>query len=157
MPSTLLCVLFAKLNPFDLKAALLARHAQHVVLIHFPIALYLAGTCFDLGARFLARPHLRLAAGWNFLAAALLSLPAAASGLLAWRFALEGQPLRGTLRLHLLFALAVLAGLGLTVWVRKRHSEHDAPVSIPILILEVATSMLVAVTAHLGGFLSGVN
>ena len=30
------------MNPFDLKAALLARHAQHVVLIHFPIALFIA-------------------------------------------------------------------------------------------------------------------
>jgi hypothetical protein len=27
------------LNPFDLKAALLAKRAQQVVLIHFPIAL----------------------------------------------------------------------------------------------------------------------
>ena len=26
-------------NPFDFKTALLAKHAQHVVLIHFPIAL----------------------------------------------------------------------------------------------------------------------
>ena len=30
-------------NPFDIKQALLAKHAQHVVLIHFPIALFLAG------------------------------------------------------------------------------------------------------------------
>ena len=28
-------------NPFDLKTALLAKHAQHVVLIHFPIALFI--------------------------------------------------------------------------------------------------------------------
>ena len=27
-------------NPFDIKQALLAKHAQHVVLIHFPIALF---------------------------------------------------------------------------------------------------------------------
>jgi hypothetical protein len=27
-------------NPFDLKTVLLAKHAQHVVLIHFPIALF---------------------------------------------------------------------------------------------------------------------
>ena len=40
------------LNPFDLKAALLAKHAQQVVLIHFPIALYLSGTLFDFVARF---------------------------------------------------------------------------------------------------------
>ncbi len=26
------------INPFDLKTALLAKHAQHVVLVHFPIA-----------------------------------------------------------------------------------------------------------------------
>jgi len=31
------------LNPFDLKTALLPRHAQHVVLIHFPLALFIAG------------------------------------------------------------------------------------------------------------------
>ena len=31
------------INPFDIKSALLAKHAQHVVLIHFPIALFLRG------------------------------------------------------------------------------------------------------------------
>ena len=31
-----------KVNPFDTKSLLLARHAQHVVLIHFPIALFIA-------------------------------------------------------------------------------------------------------------------
>jgi hypothetical protein len=30
------------MNPFDLKAALLAKHAQHPVIIHFPIALFIA-------------------------------------------------------------------------------------------------------------------
>jgi len=32
--------LAASVNPFDLKAALLARHTQHPVIIHFPIALF---------------------------------------------------------------------------------------------------------------------
>jgi hypothetical protein len=36
------------LNPFDLKTALLAKHAQHVVLIHFPIALFMVSFAFDL-------------------------------------------------------------------------------------------------------------
>ena len=31
------------MNPFDPKAALLAKHAQHVVLVHFPIALFMTG------------------------------------------------------------------------------------------------------------------
>jgi hypothetical protein len=30
-------------NPYDVKTILLAKHAQHVVLIHFPIALFVAG------------------------------------------------------------------------------------------------------------------
>jgi uncharacterized membrane protein len=38
------------LSPFDLKAALLAGHAQHPVLIHFPIALFIASVVFDLVA-----------------------------------------------------------------------------------------------------------
>ena len=36
------------MNPFDLKTALLAKHAQHVVLIHFPIALFMVSFAFDL-------------------------------------------------------------------------------------------------------------
>ena len=38
----------AALNPFDLKNALMAKHAQHVVLVHFPIALCIAGIAFDV-------------------------------------------------------------------------------------------------------------
>ena len=33
-------------SPFDLKTALLAKHAQHVVLIHFPIAPFIAAVAF---------------------------------------------------------------------------------------------------------------
>jgi uncharacterized membrane protein len=36
------------MNPFDPKSVLLAKHAQHVVLIHFPIALFVVGVVFDL-------------------------------------------------------------------------------------------------------------
>ncbi len=34
-------------NPFDLKAALLAGHAQHPVIVHFPIALFIASAVFE--------------------------------------------------------------------------------------------------------------
>jgi len=74
------------LNPFDLKAALLAKHAQHVVLIHFPIALYLSGTLFDLVARVFRKPNFREVAGWNLLFAAVMSIPTAANSRLALGF-----------------------------------------------------------------------
>ena len=38
----------AAANPFDLKAALLAPHAQHPVIVHFPIALFIASAVFEL-------------------------------------------------------------------------------------------------------------
>ena len=34
-------------NPFDIRTVLLASHAQHVVLIHFPIALFIMAVAFD--------------------------------------------------------------------------------------------------------------
>ena len=36
------------MNPFDWRAVLFAKHAQHVALVHFPIALIVAGAAFDL-------------------------------------------------------------------------------------------------------------
>jgi len=38
-------------NPFDLRTVLMAKHAQHVVLIHFPLALFITGVLFDLLSR----------------------------------------------------------------------------------------------------------
>jgi hypothetical protein len=72
------------MHPFDLKTALLAKHAQHLVLIHFPIALFLTGVAFDLCACWLARRSLGDAAYFNFMVATLATLPVVASGLLAW-------------------------------------------------------------------------
>ena len=60
-------------NPFDLKAAIAAKHAQHVVLIHFPIALFIAGVGFDFLAHWTKRQSLAAAAYCNFLSAAVAS------------------------------------------------------------------------------------
>ena len=74
----------------DLKAKLLAKHTQHVVLIHFPIALYHSGTLFDLVARVFRKPNFREVAGGRFLFAAAMSIPTAATGILAWALAFRG-------------------------------------------------------------------
>ena len=146
------------LNPFDPKAALLAKHAQHVVLIHFPVALYLSGTLFDLVARIFRKPNFREVARWNFLVAAVMSIPAAATGIIAWQWALEGQTLKGILRLHLLMGCAVVLGLWLTVWLRSRSGPHAKALnSVTLVATELIVCLVVGLTAHLGGFLSGIN
>ena len=78
------------MNPFDPKTLLLARHAQHVVLIHFPIALFLTGVCFDLVARWTKQRNVEEAAYCNLLVAAVSTNPVVATGILAWRFQLKG-------------------------------------------------------------------
>src|SRR5271168_382068 len=146
------------MNPFDLKTALLAKHAQHVVLIHFPIALFIAGAAFDFAAQWTKRQALAAAAYYNFAAAAVMAIPVLATGFLAWQFALEGQHLKGTLLMHLLLGCSSSLFIWLVWWihfrVRRREGISLPGYRLPIEALGVA---LVALTGHLGGFLSGVN
>jgi hypothetical protein len=82
------------------QSALLAQHAQHVVLIHFPIALFLAGAGFDIAARWTKRATNRAtfaaAAPLNILAAAVFVLPTLATGVAAWQWHLGGAEAQGT-------------------------------------------------------------
>ena len=90
------------LNPFDLHYTVLAKHAQHVVLIHFPIALLITGAAFDFLSQWTKRRGLAEAAYFNFLAAAIATVPTLATGILAWQFALEGKKLKGLLLEHMI-------------------------------------------------------
>src|SRR6266852_8737724 len=104
------------LSPFDLKTAILAKHAQHVVLIHFPIGLFLAAVAFDLIALWTKRRGLADAAYYNLLAAAISTFPVLATGLLAWQFQLEGQKLKGMLLLHLILACLSSLMICMLLW-----------------------------------------
>src|SRR5438128_10341112 len=99
-----IALLRTPVNPFDLKTLLLAKHAQHVVLIHFPIALFISAVAFDLIAQWTKRRGLADTAYYNLLAAALSTFPVLATGILAWQFQLDGQKLKGILLLHLVLA-----------------------------------------------------
>ena len=146
------------MHPFDIKAALLAKHAQHVVLIHFPIALFLAGAAFDFAAQWTKRQILAAAAYCNLLAAAVTTIPVVISGFLAWQWQLEGQRLKGILLMHLILGCAssLLIWIVLLVHLRARGS-HGGVLPSYRLPMEAVTVALVTLTGHLGGFLSGVN
>jgi uncharacterized membrane protein len=145
------------MNPFDLKSVLLARHAQHVVLIHFPIALFLVSVAFDLAAQWKRNTAFAAVSYYNLTLAAFSSLPVVATGLIAWHWQLEGQKLKGTLLLHLLFGLASTVLIWLVWWVHFRSRKPERALPMYRLPLEIVAACVVALTAHLGGFLSGVN
>jgi len=145
-------------SPFDPKSILLAKHAQHVVLIHFPIALFLTAVAFDLAAQWKKDvATLPVIARYNLMLAALMSIPAALTGILAWRWQLEGQRLKGVLLMHLVLGLSSTV-LIWTVWLIHRLSRRRGG-ALPLyrLPIELAAAAVIALTAHLGGFLSGVN
>jgi len=149
-------------NPFDLKTVLLARHAQHVVLIHFPIALFVAAVAFDYMAQWKKSPTLAAAAYFNFLLAAVFTVPVLISGLAAWQWALEGQKLKGVLRMHLVLGCISSMLIWLVFWIHRRVRKSSAEFSersLPKyrLPIEAFAVLIVGLTAHLGGFLSGVN
>jgi uncharacterized membrane protein len=145
------------INPFDPKTVFLARHAQHVVLIHFPIALFITAVAFDVVAQWTKRRSLAHAAYYNLLMAAISTVPALATGLLAWRFQLEGKELKGILLLHLILACVSTALIWLVWWVHFRARRRTVFLPGYRFAVELLAVGLVAMTAHLGGFLSGVN
>jgi uncharacterized membrane protein len=144
-------------NPFDPKTVFLAKHAQHVVLIHFPIALFITAVAFDLVAQWTKRRGLEDAAYYNLFVASIFTVPVIATGLLAWQFQLEGHKLKGILLMHLVFACVSTLMIWLVWWIHFRVRRRAEALPNYRLALEVVGVGLIAVTGHLGGFLSGVN
>src|SRR5437868_15285840 len=144
-------------NPFDLKAALLARHAQHPVIIHFPIALFIASVVFDVLAIWRKHPALASVAYYNLVGAATTIPLALATGLGAWRWQLEGAALKGNLRLHLICALTTGAIIFLLCWRRSRlRAKGDSPGAGYFAVMALGL-MMITLTGHIGGILSGVE
>ena len=144
-------------NPFDLKTVFLAKHAQHVVLIHFPIALFITAVAFDLIAQWTKNQALAAAAYFNLLLAAISTVPVVASGLAAWQWALEGQKLKGILLMHLILGCTSTVLIWLVWWVHFRARRRAGILPSYRLAVEFLGVAIVALTGHLGGFLSGVN
>jgi uncharacterized membrane protein len=145
------------LHPFDLRTALLAKHAQHVVLIHFPIALFVIGAAFDLAGYLRKKAALVSAASYNFFAAGVSAIPAVGSGLLAWQWALEGRRLHGILLQHLVLGVASALLLLTVAWIHFSARRLARALPRYRFALELAGVIVVGITGHLGGFLSGVN
>jgi uncharacterized membrane protein len=84
-------------------------------------------------------------------------VPVLATGILAWQFALEGQKLKGTLLEHLVLAFVSTVMLWLVWWVHARGRKRPEALPNYRLAIEFLAFAMVGLTAHLGGFLSGVN
>jgi uncharacterized membrane protein len=128
-----------------------------VVLVHFPIALFMTGVLCDILAHWGRRGMLKTVAEFNLWAAAITAVPVVLTGLAAWQWQFEGQRLKGVLRMHLVFGSCSAVILWLVVWVRS-HAWKKAGPTLPAwhAVLELVAVLAIALTGHLGG-VSGVN
>ena len=144
-------------NPFDVKAALLQGHAQHPVLVHFPIALFIASAVFEVLGIWRKQPVFAAVAYFNLFGAAL-SLPfTIATGIGAWQWQLEGATLKGNLRLHLILALTTAAIILALYWKRFRLRSKGQQPGVAYFALMTFGLLIITLTGHLGGILSGVE
>jgi hypothetical protein len=90
-------------------------------------------------------------------AAGLSVFPVLATGILAWQFQLDGQKLKGILLLHLALASVSSVMIWLVWWLHFRARQRAKTLPAYLLGLEVLGVGIIALTGHLGGFLSGVN
>lgn len=135
---------------------LVAPEVQHVILVHFPIALFVAAVFFDLIAHTTKRKGMADAAYYNLLVAAISTVPVLVTGILTWQFKFEGEKLQGILLLHLVLG-AISTVMIWLVWfvnMRARREEHALPNYR--LAIEFLAVGIIAVTGHIGGLLSGV-
>jgi uncharacterized membrane protein len=145
-------------NPFDWRTVVLAKHAQHVALIHFPIALFTVGVLFDGIAAWTKKEVFAKAAFFNLTVAAIAVVPTVMTGVLAWQWQLEGQRLKGLLLYHLVAGVgsAVLIVVNWLIHFRVRRGGFAA---LPTWrwAVEGVGVLVVMLAGHLGGFVSGVN
>ena len=126
-------------NAFDIRTVIYAKHAQHVVLIHFPIALFITAVAFDLIAYWTKRRAFTDAAYYNLLVAALATIPVVVTGIIAWQLQLEGQKLKGNLLLHLLLGSLSAVLICLVWWLHFRpRKKMEEPPTYRFLIEAIA-------------------
>jgi uncharacterized membrane protein len=145
------------MSALDIRTILFARHAQHVVLVHFPIAAFITAVGFDCAAQWTKKPGMAAAAYYNFLVAAASTIPVIATGLGAWQWALEGQALKGILLLHLSLGAVSSVLIGASWWIHWRQRRRQAALPLRRLAVEAVGIFVVALTAHLGGVLAGLT
>ena len=141
-------------SPFDPRTVLFAKHAQHVVLVHFPIGLCLTSVIFEVLGKWRAHAGLISASYYNQVAAAVASVPVLVTGLLAWHFQLEGARLKGNLLMHLIFGWLASLLMWTVVFLYRRTESRWIKIRYGV---QFVTAIVISITGHLGGFVSGVN
>lgn len=146
-------------NPFSLKSILFPSHAQHPIIVHFPIALFVFSMILDALGLWKRKPEFIAAGYFNLVASAVTGILAVATGFLAWRIQRGGESLLEDkiLMFHLILAVTTTVLICLLWLIRARQSNDPTHrLNRLYIILAVITLLVITLTGHLGGILTGV-
>jgi uncharacterized membrane protein len=122
----------------------------HPMLIHFPIAFYIAALAFDLLSRI---THVRAApklATWLIIAALAGFAASALTGLVERSTMRAGSKIRTMATRHMLLQYAAAAVFVVDLAVRWTH-RHDARASFLWIALDLIGVLVMTVAADIGG------
>ena len=146
-------------NPFSLQSLFFPSHAQHPVIVHFPIALFVFSLFLDLIGLRTGNRKLNSAGYLNLVAAAATGILSVITGLLAWRMAFHGEPLTSDrwLLSHLILGVVTTVLMCLLWLIRARYpKDSPQPVGALYVALGIVTLAVIGLTGHLGGVVTGV-
>jgi uncharacterized membrane protein len=126
------------------------KNGFHPAIVHFPIALFLAGILLDLIGLITNRKGFMFAGWYNLMLAAITSVFAIGSGFLA--MTLTKLPYKGLIYTHLLYAVSAAAAMWLMVSLRvHRHETMNVPARIAYYALATIGIGAISWAGHLGG------
>lgn len=130
--------------------SIIPKNAYHPAIVHFPIALFIAGLALDALGLALKHKELLLAGWYNLVIAALSAFGGVGSGIMA--MIMKGYPMRGVMQEHIV--LAVISSVLMLVMVAMRVHKHEK-MSIPLrtvyYLCAFAAFVLISWAGHLGG------
>lgn len=123
----------------------------HPALVHFPIALFLAGVAADLWALLKPRENLTRAAAGLYLAGVVTAIPAVGAGILAWYTVPHSDGVHDLMVWHPIVALACVAVFSVLAVLRWKHRAVRArPLS---WVLGSAGTVLLFAAGYMGSTL----
>jgi len=129
---------------------LVPKNGFHPAIVHFPIALLIAGLFLDLIGLIFKRPNLLIAGWYNLVLGAISAFGAVASGFLA--MTMIKLPYKGLIFTHLKLALLVSVLMWVMVALRvHRHEKMNVPMRVLYYALALAAFLIISYTGHLGG------